>query len=555
MPSVNTESVATGERLYRRLVWLTLLRIALVTVLLATAAAVVLKSDLADLGRTEQVLYGLILATYVASLGYLFVLRNGRGINDRFAYLQISGDVLIAGCLIYLTGGAESIVLFMFPLAVVSAAVVLYRRGALVAAALSSVVLAFVVLGLNLGLLPPASPSLSQGAMPFSRLAFVLLANVSAIFLTAALASYLAEQVRAARERLTMREHDYLALEILHESIVRSVAGGIVTTDKFGRITFVNPAAQRLTGLLPRAVLGDPVEKHLEALKGRLLDARPIERFEGDILAWDGQKQWLAFTVAPLQDGVGRNHGWVISFEDLTSIRAMEEKVSRAERLAGIGSMAAGLAHELRNPLASMTGSIQLLAEDKVFADDDRRLMGIVLREADRLNGLVTDFLRFARPSPLQVSDIDLSELVRSTLSLFRNDLTRRQVEILEDVADDLRLQGDAGQLGQVLWNLLTNASEAMPCGGRIVVIGRRRENGRIELVISDHGEGISPENMARIFDPFFTTKERGTGLGLATVHGIVQAHHGEIGVTSELGRGTTFTIALPAGTAKCDEA
>ena len=534
-----------GEGLYRRLVWLTLLRIAIVTVLLGAAAAVVLKSDTEDLGRVEQVLYGLILATYAASLAYLFVLRKTRRIRDRFAYVQISGDVLIAACLVYLTGGAESIVVFMFPLTVVSAAVVLYRRGAVVSAVLSSLALAVVTVGLNGPLLPPPSPALAQPLMPLPRLAFVLFANVSAIFLAAALASYLAEQVRSTRERLTLREHDYLALEILHESIVRSVAAGIVTTDRFGRITYVNPAAQRLGDLLPKSVLGDLVERHFPELEGRLQQERPIERFEAEHATSGGARRRLGFTLAPLVDSAGTNHGWIVSFEDLTDFRAMEEMVRRSERLAAIGGMAAGLAHEIRNPLASMTGSIQLLAENKVFAEDDRRLMGIVLREADRLDGLVTDFLQFARPAPLQARAIDLAEVIASTLELFRNDPTKRHVRLEEQVEAPLRLLGDPGQLGQVLWNLLANAAEATSGGGTISVRASCQDDTGVVLVVEDDGEGISSEDLPRVFDPFFTTKERGTGLGLATVHSIIQAHSGEIAVSSRPGEGTTFKISF----------
>jgi two-component system sensor histidine kinase PilS (NtrC family) len=546
--SVETDRSVEGESLYRRLVWLTLLRIAVVTVLLAAAAAVVLRSDAEDLGRVEQVLYGLILATYAASLGYLFVLRKTKRVKDRFAFIQISGDVLIAACLVYLTGGAESIVAFMFPLTVVSAAVVLYRRGAIVAAVLSSILLAVVTVGLNAKLLPPPSPSLVPASMPPARLAFVLLAHISAIFLAAALASYLAEQVRSTRERLTLREHDYLALEILHESIVRSVASGIVTTDRFGRITYLNPAAERLGGLRSRAAVGEPLEKHFSALAGRLQSDVPVERFEVEHATPAGEQRRLAITLAPLVDRETRNHGWVVSFEDLTSIRAMEEAMRRSERLAAVGAMAAGLAHELRNPLASMTGSIQLLAENSVFDEDDRRLMGIVLREADRLDGLVTDFLRFARPAPLQACDVDLADVVGSALELFRNDPTKRHVTLEERVERPLTMHGDAGQLGQVLWNLLTNAAEAIPEAGRITVEATRAEKGDIVLSVEDSGEGISSEDLPRVFDPFFTTKERGTGLGLATVHSIIQAHSGSIAVESRRGEGTKFTIRLPAG-------
>lgn len=535
-----------GAGLSRRLLWLTLLRIVLVTLLLAASAMVVLRSETQDLGTVEQVLYGVIVAAYSASIVYLLLLRRSPGLQRPLAYAQVAGDVLISACLVYLTGGAESLLVFMFPLTVVSAAVLLYRRGAIVSAALSSAALAMVVVGLNAGWLPAPSPRLVQGQMPLPRLAFFLFAHTSAIFLSAALASYLAEQVRATRERLSIRESDYLALERLHESIVRSIASGIVTADRFGRITFVNEAASELLGTAAGPAVGASVEDLLPSLAPRLRGQPLVQRLEVDHTPLSGATRRLRFALSPLQDRLGKNHGWVIAFEDLTSIRAMEEAVKRSEQLAAVGAMAAGLAHELRNPLASMSGSIQLLGDSKVFADDERRLMGIVIREADRLNGLVSAFLQFARPAPPELEPVDFREVLDTTVTLFRNDPTRRGVQVQIDAEGDLTLMGDVGQLGQLLWNLLTNAAEAMPAGGMARIAARKRD-GWLWLSVGDQGPGIAPGDLGHIFEPFYTTKESGTGLGLSTVHSIAQAHGGTVRVESGLGIGTTFFVDLPS--------
>ncbi len=534
----------SGGGLYRRLVWLTLLRIVLVTLLLAASTVSLLRQEARELDPKEQVLYGVILATYVASLIYLFLLRASTDLHRPLAWAQIVGDVIIAAALVYMTGGAESVVVFMFPLTVVSAAVLLYRRGAVVSAALSSVALVGVALTLNGGLLPASSGAPAVAAMPAPKLAFFASANVAAIFLTAALASYLAEQLRSARARLTVRESEYLALELLHESIVRSIPSGIVTTDRFGRVTFLNRAAEQLTGASFSLVLRRPLAQLLPDLAERLGSGGPLERFELEHRV-SGEPRRLGFTASPLLDRQGQKHGHVLAFQDLTAIRAMEEAVLRSERLAGVGTMAAGLAHELRNPLASMTGSIQMLAQSKVFDEDERRLMSIVLREADRLNGLIGEFLQFARPAPAQLEPIDLRQVVSSTLELFANDPTRSAVRVRTALEVELPVLGDAGQLGQVLWNLLANAADAMPQGGEVAVLGALK-GAEAELSVVDQGSGILPEDLPHIFDPFYTTKEMGTGLGLAIVHAIVQAHRGQVTVHSEIGRGSTFCLRLP---------
>lgn len=545
MPSAAETPLYDAPGLYRRLLWLTLLRIALVTLLLCAAAFVVLRADVQDLGTVEQVVYGVIIATYLASLGYLLALRRSAGIHKLLAYAQLTGDVFISSCLVYVTGGAESVLVFMFPLAVVSAAVLLHRRGAIVAAVASCVCLATVVVGLNSGEIPPASDVLAPTPLPLPRLLFFLFGHAAAIFLTAALASHLAEQARSTGERLTRTQHDYKALELLHESIVRSITSGICTSDRFGRITFLNRAGEEISCLAIDQVRGQPMERHFPVVSGRLHADTRLERFEADHARPDRTTRRLSVHVAPLVDREGIPQGHVVAFQDLTGIRAMEEAVRRSEKLAAVGAMAAGLAHELRNPLASMGGSIQLLAEGKSFGDEERRLMTIALREADRLNGLISDFLTFARPSPPSFDALDARTVIEETLELFRNDPSHRSLSLRAEVEGALPVRADAGQLRQVLWNLLKNAAESLDGTGSVRVAAFPK--GATALVqIIDTGGGIDPTDLPHIFDPFYTTKSKGTGLGLALVHSMIAGHGGRIEVASELGKGTTFTVHLP---------
>jgi two-component system sensor histidine kinase PilS (NtrC family) len=245
----------------------------------------------------------------------------------------------------------------------------------------------------------------------------------------------------------------------------------------------------------------------------------------------------------------GRSLGTATVFQDLTRFRELELSAARSERLAAVGKLAAGLAHELRNPLASISGSVELLAVGAAAGAEDRKLLEIVMREAERLSKLVSDFLAFARPAPPRAASVSLPDLVHEVLRVFESDPHARQLELTEELAPAVA-SADASQLKQVLWNLLLNASEATPPGGSLAVTTGISTAGTVFVRVSDSGSGISPEDMERIFDPFFTTKPAGTGLGLATVHRVVEAHRGRIEVESRPGRGARFTVILPTSEA-----
>ncbi len=258
-----------------------------------------------------------------------------------------------------------------------------------------------------------------------------------------------------------------------------------------------------------------------------------------------GEEREIGFTVTPLDAPGDAAAGVVVVFQDLTVLRRMEEQMRRNERLAAVGVLAAGLAHEIRNPLSSMSGSIELLKADLPAGAEQARLMAIVLRETERLDRLIDDFLRFARPAPLRVGEVMLDRLVREAAELFQHDPAATGCEVAIDVPGGATGFGDEGQLRRALLNLLLNAAQAMEGQGRIgvsLVCG----DGRARLSVSDDGPGIPEEDLDRIFDPFYTTREKGTGLGLALVYRTVEAHGGHVEVRSEPGAGSTFTMDLP---------
>jgi two-component system sensor histidine kinase PilS (NtrC family) len=374
-------------------------------------------------------------------------------------------------------------------------------------------------------------------------------AHAVAFVLTAALAAYLAEQLRSAGERLAAREVDLAAMKVLHESIVQSLSSGLVTLDREGRITFLNRAAEQLTGLSLEAIRGDPVERRF----GMFRD--PTPRGEVDLQNVRGERLRIGYTTFPLRSPEGAVIGGAVIFQDLTALRAMEEVVRRSERLADLGAMAAGLAHEVRNPLAAITGSVELLKASERLSAEDRRLMEIVLREGARLEDLVGRFLQFTRPGPPKHASVDLSAVAAETLDVFANDPLGRGVDV-ERALEPVVVPCDGDQVRQVLWNLLSNAAQAVggdAGGGRpegrrgvVRVSCGRDTGGGARLAVADDGPGIPAADLRRIFTPFYTTKRDGTGLGLATVHRIVEAHGGTLAVDSREGEGATFVVRLP---------
>ncbi len=513
--------------LFRKLVWVTLFRVALVTVLLGATLAVTVRTATEDADPAAP-LYGLIVGTYAVSLAFALLLRWRRWLAA-MAYAQIALDVAIAGRVVWLTGRSESVFVFLFSLGIVSGSILLFRRGAVVAAAVA------IPTYLAVALLPGGAPA------PVFRL-FV---HASAFLATGALSGYLAEQLRRTGERLEQRELDLATITALHESIVQSVSSGLLTLDAAGRITFLNRAGEQITGLRAADVLGSPVERWFAAFHP------PSQREEAEFVNARGERLRLGYTVFPLRARGGEQIGSAVIFQDLTELRAMERAVQRSERLADLGRVAAGLAHELRNPLASISGCVELLRGNGSLGAEDARLTDIVLREATRLNQLVTRFLEFSRPAPPDRRPSDLAAVARETLDAFANDPSAARVR-LERALGAAPVSCDPDQLKQVLWNLLANAAQAVAsredaAGGGTIRVSCGRDGRGGWLSVADDGPGIGAADLPRIFVPFFTTKEDGTGLGLATVHRIVEAHGGAVDVDSAPGRGSTFTVRLPA--------
>lgn len=495
--------------------------------------------------------YYFLLAVYGLTALYLYLLKRLKNLSF-LAYLQTSGDILLVTVLTHLTGGIDSGFSLLYHLTIISASIILYRRGGYLAASLSSILYGAM---LDMQYYNVLSFVRSQN-FTAAQVLYQVFISILSFYIVAFLSGTLSERLRKARQELREKNIDFEDLRVLQEHILRSVGSGICTMDLLGNIASWNPAAEQITGYTLGEIKGRWKEVFGDSIKGIFghtdaLRDRPF-RFNGNIAKKDGSQAVLGMTASLLKDDTNTVRGIILIFHDITKMVEMEEQVRRQERLASVGSFAAGIAHEIRNPLASLSGSIQVLQGELDLKGDDKRLMDIVVKETDRLNAIITEFLEYARPKTTQTENIELLSILDETIMLLKNSKNFVEgIRISRAVFPHIVLKGDSQRLRQVFWNLLINSCQAMPNGGAITISASPFTHADdaaawCEIVVSDTGQGIAPEHLDKIFDPFFTTKTGGTGLGLAIVHRIIEDHGGAITVDSEPGNGTQFTIRLP---------
>lgn len=370
------------------------------------------------------------------------------------------------------------------------------------------------------------------------------------------LSARLAERQSRSDVRLIEATQSLASLRALHERIVASIRSGVVTTDLQGRIYTFNAAAEEITGYKEQGVRGQDASIIFGEIKDIIEESLDFtdaggesgQRFEADCLTAEGLRLRLGFSLSPLYAESGETTGTVITFQDLTQIRALEETSRRQDRLAAIGRMAASIAHEIRNPLAAMRGSIQMLRVDMDGNSSETELMEIILRESDRLNRIISDFLNYARPRSIVQSKVDVAELLKQTFTLLRNSSEINDLHVIKELtpASPALIDADSEQLRQVFWNLARNALHAMPEGGTLHARVSHNSNRRLRITFADTGRGMTPDQVEHLFEPFSSTTG-GVGLGLSIVYQIIRDHGGTINVRSREGQGTTITIELPA--------
>jgi two-component system sensor histidine kinase PilS (NtrC family) len=530
-----------------RIQWLMGLRVLVVTLLLGLSLTF-------QVTRGEQVetFYSLIVFTYAVTILYALVLRyvNTADALVQLAWVQIGVDFLLETVLIARTGGIESPFLVLYVISVTLASLVPRRKVGLLTASLC-VILFGLLTNLQLyglteawGWLPRTRLSAPETLQTFG-------VHSLALLVVGFLSGLLTEQLQRADHSLKEKEQGLSRLQAFHENIVHSISSGVFTTDEEGRITSFNPAAQEATGHNLAQVQGRPWRDVFNWHPDRPLDMQDDGaanmRFEVECTRADGNRLVLGMTLSPLQEQ-GRTTGMVGVFKDLTQIRDLEEEMRRKDWLASLGEMSAGMAHEIRNPLGALAGAMQMLRKDLHADETSQRLMDIAIREATRLDTIITEFLQYARPPALNLGEHDLNKLLAETLDLVQHEArTRTNIRIeAKSSPDALVGQVDQDQLKQVFWNLATNAFDAMPNGGQLTISTGCRSIDVIEISFQDTGEGISKKNLDNIFLPFFTTKKQGSGLGLAAVHRIVDLHGGWIKVESREREGSRFVVCLP---------
>ncbi len=492
--------------------------------------------------------------TYLLSLVY--ALAHGRMKDSPFFVpLQLTGDLLVVTGLVYVTGGPESPFSFLYLILIITASILLFRRGGMLIASGAWVLYAVLVEATCFGILPLYPSGYFEGAdLSERRILYLLFSHLFSFLTVAYLTSHVSEMLRKAGEKLVARENDLEELRAFNEDIIDSMNSGLMTTDLMGRITFTNRAACQITGFPAGELAGRPLASVLGAGDSFLSEVRnALEkanrfRFDKEFSARGGACLFLGFTASILRNKEGMPLGLIFTFQDLTEIRVLEEEVNLKKRMAALGEMAAGMAHELRNPLASISGSVQVLRRDLPAGAEQIELMEIILKESRRLDQTIRDFLLFAKPGRFSPERVDLPEILSDSLKLLRNSEEFRPTHRLKNVfhPESIPVVLDLNRMKQVFWNLAKNALKAMPEGGTLTDKALGEVDGQVLVSFSDEGIGMGDAEVARNFQPFHGSFRDGTGLGLAIVYRIIQEHQGRIRIKSRHGAGTEVQILLP---------
>jgi len=550
--------------LYRRLQALMFLRVVLVSIFLGASLFIQLREADTYFGQIQTAHFLIIVCIYLLTFVYVLILKSSSHL-EWSAYLQIFLDTFSISAIVLTTGGIDSIFSILYVLNIISAGILLYRKGGLTIATACSLTYGALVFCQYYGVISPlGGRGPNPGAYKGSEVIFLFLVNAIGFYLVSYLSSYLSEQARRSHVELKAKQIDFDKLEALNESIIQGVDSGLIALDGSHRIILFNPAAEDIFGIKRTEVIGNRAEtlfpflldhlrddqtssSRLATKRARFIDLRyPRER---------GKDSYLRFCINPFPLPGVDQRGQILAFQDLTELRQIEEEMKRVEGLALIGELAAAIAHEIRNPLASISGSIQLLKEGFSKEDMNRRLMDIVMREIDRLNHLVNEFLLFARPRKANFERFELNQLIQDSLDLFqKSEHWNKQIQVRKSFPSPVHPESDPEQIRQMLWNLFLNAVEAMPKGGSLFLTTgllqspptANSEPTMVKVSIRDTGRGFESKALENLFTPFFTTKPQGSGLGLALVKRIAEGLKGQVEGDNHSEGGAEISVILP---------
>ncbi len=537
--------------------------------LLNRGTTTVVIAERRTLGLSPKMIYTAAGVVYLLSLLYIGLLRLAPRRRKINAYIQFTGDLLLITLLVYFTGGITSPFSLFYLVIIAVAATLLRRPGGFAVATLAYVLYAATLMAIYYGKLPLPEAH-QQREDPTFRLTYNLVVHFVGFYAVAILTSVLAHRVSRAERELEDKSERLADLQLLHRDVIQSITSGLATTDNIGQITSVNRAGEEILGhseddLLGRfatELVGEERWGELTAQALATTQAGPARDGEDETDAVSGaavtdraetlyergdRQLYLGFTLSPLIDAHGEQRGWNMVFQDLTQWRALEEKVRINDRMAAVGELAAGIAHEIGNPLAAISGSAQMLARRVEGDEQQEKLLGIMVNESQRLDRTIKGFLRFARPRERSASDFDIAQLIGEHFELLQNSPEVAPGHTLQLQLDPVTftIVADPDQVSQVFWNLARNALKAMPDGGELHVGGYGGPT-TYRMTFRDTGEGMTESQRSNLFHPFQSFFDSGTGIGMAIVYRIVRDHGGDTHVESTPGQGTTITVELP---------
>jgi two-component system, NtrC family, sensor histidine kinase PilS len=536
--------------------WLMFSRVAIISFFLGITGFFEIADNFSGKNDYQPYFYGIIILTYALSLIYLILLKRIESLKQN-VFIQALCDVFLITALVLVTGASESVYSILYPLVIIYSVLFTGRQGSLVITTVAGILYSVLMLFDQYGLIHGYSPNITlQFEMrPFTLYSRIAV-NIVFYYLIAILTSLAVEKEKKVSQLLADRVDAFNQLDQLHRSIIESIDAGIMTVDLQGYVKSFNRAAEEITGFQLYEVenrrIDDLFPEIANLVKG--MEDEPGDavrrRFEINVYRKSGEKMILGFSVSALYNRE-RNIGNVIIFKDVTLLKEIDEKAERNKRFVLIGEMAAGLAHELRNRLASISGSIQMLRKSLTLDSTDERLMQVIMRGKDQLENLVKNFLLLAKANLGERTEINLPSLLDEVIESIRHSPEwDGEIEIRKDYHGNPVIYGNATEIRQAFWNLILNAFQAMGNGGVLsITSGWVSGNGgekQVMIGVSDNGSGIEKQYLDRIMEPFFTTKDTGTGLGLAIVNRIIMNHGGSIRVESEINKGTTFTVLLP---------
>lgn len=490
---------------------------------------------------------------YALTLVYITALQliPSRKLN---LMLQTGGDLVVETLLVYFTGGLDSPFSFLYLVSIIAASMLLYRRGGLFTASAASILYGLLADLMYFRFIPLPEQSwmpTSPVTWTSSRLYINVATNLAGFYATALLTSVISEKLQQTSAELTANRQNLAELRALNQNVIESVPSGLLTLSPFGTASFANPAATQILQMSASSIVGCHIvnlgffniEEWNETLEH--LAGGEIVRGEKDFRVADELRS-IGYAATPLKSLDGKSAGYTLIFQDLTEMKKLEEELRLKDRMAAVGELSAGIAHEIRNPLAAIAGSVQILQKSQSLTPQEQRLMMIAVKETERLNKSIADFLRFVRPQEKRSAHFDVALSLNETLDLFSNSPELKNTTIVRDIdPPQFVINGDSDQIRQVFWNLARNAVQAMPNGGTLTVRAYA-DHGAYSIVFSDSGHGMSAADQQRLFQPFRTNFPSGTGLGMAISYRIVQEHGGRIDVVSRERIGTTITVSLP---------